>query len=140
MEDIKEVYELLLVLEPLAARRAANRMTKEQIAELRALHEEMTATEDVAEWVQLNRRFHTLMHEAADSPRLVGILNSLRDASTPQVALAVNAGLELGQSNAEHGKLVKALQRGNAERVADVMTRHLAGTLEFFRARAGSPL
>jgi DNA-binding GntR family transcriptional regulator len=138
-EDVQEVYELLLVLEPLAARRAAKRMSDEEVRQLRALHEQMCASEDVADWVQLNRRFHTLMHEAAASPRLVGILNSLRDASTPQVAMAVNAGLGLGRSNAEHAEIVAALQRGDAERVADVMASHLAGTLQFFRDRAGSP-
>jgi DNA-binding GntR family transcriptional regulator len=138
-EDVEEVYELLLVLESLAVRKAVERITDDELAQLHSLHEQMQATDDVSDWVQLNRQFHTVLHEAAGSPRLVTILNGLRDASTSQVAMAINSGLvKLERSNAEHARIVSAVGRRNADRAAEQMTKHLNSTLNSVRAQAGS--
>lgn len=130
-DEVVEVYELLLLLEPVIVRKAAERITPEQIAELRELHERMQATDEISEWVPLNRAFHATIHDAASSARLGAIISGLMDASTVQVAALLGSGtVAVGRSNAEHGRLVKALARGDAEGAADVMTKHLSTTLK----------
>lgn len=136
-EEVVEVYELLLLLEPVIVRKAAERITPEQVAELTELHEAMSATEEPSAWVPLNRSFHATIHEAANSARLASIISGLMDASTVQVATLVTSGVvDLARSNAEHGRLLKALARGDADRAVDVMTKHLGTTLKAVQASA----
>lgn len=134
-EDIAEVYELLLLLEPVIVRKAARHVTPEQVAELTALHESMCETDELSEWVSLNRAFHTVIHDAAGSARLASIIGGLIDASTVQVATMLGTEASgIKRSNAEHGRLLKALARGDAERAVEVMTKHLETTLKAAQA------
>lgn len=135
--DVIEVYELLLLLEPVIVRKAAERITPEQVAELGALDERMRATTEISQWVPLNRAFHATIHEAAASARLASIIAALMDASTVQVAALLAAGtIDLKRGNVEHGRIVNALARGNADRAVDVVTKHLATTLKAVQAAA----
>ncbi|MFK4274131.1 GntR family transcriptional regulator, partial [Streptomyces milbemycinicus] len=54
-EEMREVYDLLLTLTPMAARRAAERITEVELEQARSLAREMARTEDVAGWVLLHR-------------------------------------------------------------------------------------
>jgi DNA-binding GntR family transcriptional regulator len=136
-DDIAEVYELLMLLEPVIVRKAAAHVTPEQIAELKGLHQRMQATEEVGEWVALNRAFHSTIHEAANATRLASILGGLLDASTMQVATLLGAGtIEVARSNTEHGRLVRALARGDADRAAAEIAKHLGKTLKAVQSAA----
>lgn len=139
-EDTEEIYEVLVLLEPEVARRAATHITDEELARLTAIHDEMRATSDPAEWVPLNRNFHDLIHEAADSPRLAGMLRGLVETSTLRVAVGVRAGLiSTDRSNKEHARLVKALAKHDASRAAAEMQEHLEGTLQAVRETSTLP-
>jgi DNA-binding GntR family transcriptional regulator len=134
-DEVVEVYELLVLLEPLIVRKAAERITPEQIAQLKELHEAMCATNEVTEWVPLNRAFHATIHEAAGSARLAGIIGSLMDASTVQVASLLSSGVaDLARSNADHDRILKALSRGNVDRAVEAMLKHLRETLKAVEA------
>jgi DNA-binding GntR family transcriptional regulator len=71
-------------LEPFAARLAAGRITDEELAELDAIHAELTAGPEAngsintdAVYHDLNRRFHFGIYEAAQSPMLLALLRLL---------------------------------------------------------------
>jgi DNA-binding GntR family transcriptional regulator len=134
-EDTREVYEVLTLLEPVIAAKAAANITAVQLDELEALHEQMCATEEISEWVPLNRAFHGLLHEAADSARIASIVGGLMDASTVQVATILRAGMvDAERSNAEHGTLLKALRKRDGDRAARTMAKHIEGTLKALNA------
>src|SRR4051794_6107660 len=59
-EAFAESQELIAVLHGWATRRVAERGTDEEIAELRAVHDEMVAATSSAERSQLGYRFHTM--------------------------------------------------------------------------------
>jgi DNA-binding GntR family transcriptional regulator len=135
VEEVIEVYELLLLLEPEIARKAAERITPEELAELERLNEQMHKTEEVSAWVPLNRSFHGVIHDAARSARLAGIIGGLMDSSTVQVASLLTAGVaDVNRSNMEHTRLVKALARHDSDRAAAAMTKHLTTTLSAVRS------
>lgn len=134
-QEVVEVYEILFLLEPLIAARAAARMTAKQAAHLTALHQEMSTTAEVSEWVSLNRSFHAAIHEAAGSALLASIIGGLIDASTVQVAALLSSRLiDVERSNAEHDSLVEALAGGDGARSADAMSDHIGATLEAVQA------
>lgn len=74
--DLLDLYEVRGVLEPHAARRAAARMSEEDIARLGELCDSADEAEDgdatsVEQQILLNNEFHALIGKAAESPRLL---------------------------------------------------------------------
>ena len=77
LTDVSDLYECRTFLEGMAARHAAGRITEEQLAELRAVFERMKerlGTRYIAEYRELNRRFHTIVFDASGRSFLVRTL------------------------------------------------------------------
>lgn len=143
LAEAQEVYELRLVLEPFAVRRAVERISDEQIARATTVHKTMLRTSDLGAWVQLNRDFHAVLLEAADSPRLLAIITSLRNAAAIQVALSIRAEVsQLDEANREHGLILEAYDQRDADLTVELTERHLRSTLdiiESYERSAGAP-
>lgn len=89
-DEVDQIFQIRLMLESYAARRAATHATPEEVAELRRLAEVMTAHTpphaeiDFSTISEANAAFHRLVMQSANSPRLGAMLS-----------LAVNLGLVL---------------------------------------------
>ena len=130
LEEVQEVYELRLVLEPLIIRKSVERMTSSALQSAWALQRAMEDVSDVAEWVQLNRKLHNSLADAARSPRAAVIVRSLQDAAAPQVALSIKADMRrMTDGNAEHAALLEAIEKRDADRAAAVTSAHLQATV-----------
>ena len=57
LDEVREVYELRMALEPLMVRRVIERITSEQLAHADELRHQMEQTESVSAWAELNRQF-----------------------------------------------------------------------------------
>lgn len=137
LDEVREVYELRLLLEPVAIRRTVDEASSTQLEHARQLQQEMVRTDDVGEWVLLNRRFHGVLIEAARSPRLAGIVAGLENAATPQVALSIRADLRrMTDGNQEHHELLHAVERRDAERAVELVSSHLRSTVRAIESRA----
>jgi DNA-binding GntR family transcriptional regulator len=131
LEEVQEVYGLRLVLEPLAVRRAVERISDAEIAHARTLHEAMLAADDLGAWVQLNRDFHATLLQAADSPRLLAIVTSLRNAAAIQVSLSLlTQASHRAEADEEHGRILDAYAQRDAERAVELTCAHLRSTLD----------
>ena len=127
MEELEEIFELRKVLEPFSARRAAERITDEELEEAQSILERLDDEEDLGSWVELNRRFHMVHHEAAGSPRLIGIMMPLQYASAQYVGKAVGGHPEgRAQAQEEHREIVAALRERDGDRLEAVILRHIA--------------
>jgi DNA-binding GntR family transcriptional regulator len=73
--DIQEIYDLRLVLEPMAARLAAERITEEQLQELERLASPSTRDEAVV----FNHQFHLEVARASGNSRLAKMIGQLLD-------------------------------------------------------------
>jgi DNA-binding GntR family transcriptional regulator len=135
LAEAQEIYGLRLVLEPLAVRRAVDRISEDQIARARTLHETMLRTSDLGAWVQFNRDFHATLLDPADSPRLLAIVASLRNAATIQVSLSIRAHVsQLDDANEEHQLILDAYGQRDAELAVELTCKHLRSTLEIIEA------
>jgi DNA-binding GntR family transcriptional regulator len=125
-EELTEACELAFVLEPLAMRKAAGRITDEELTSLRALIGRMGNVADLGEYVGLNRSLHDQLHAAAGSPRLASILGSLLNTLTLQAVVAVRAGRRgLRESDREHAAIVDALEARDGALAARRAVEHL---------------
>jgi len=134
--ELQDIYEIRMMLEPVATARAAQRASKEAMlraAELLAL---MEAETDCTVWAERNSGFHNVIAEAGNSPRLVAILKNLRELSALYVTHSIVAMPGRAQhANAEHAQILRAVITRDAEAAADAALRHLDGTLRSLHIR-----
>ena len=83
---------------------------------------------DFEEYRRTDVRFHLALAEAAHSPRLVGAMTEVQAQMTDLIALIAHPAEVLERSNEQHGKLVKALRKGDGPRAVKLMREHIEGT------------
>lgn len=138
LAELDEVYELRLLLEPLAIRKAAERITEEELAGADLLLRRMDEIEDPGAWAETNREFHAVFARATRSPSLIRILGGLRDSAAPYVQLSIARSAEFAAAaNNEHRQLLEACRRRDGDEAAAVEEAHLRGTLHAVRSNTG---
>jgi DNA-binding GntR family transcriptional regulator len=134
--DVQEIYDLRKLLEPEALRRATRNITEEELEQAAALERRMDSEADAGVWADLNREFHATLVQAARSPRLIAILQNLRDSAAPYVGLSLQASEDQRrQANKQHGKMLEAMRAGDADAVATVALEHLESTTRILDER-----
>ena len=135
LDEVREIYGLRMILEPLAVRRAIERISEEQIQAAEELNRKMEATDDRALWVELNARFHDVLTEPAGSPRLLALITNLRDGAAMYVGLALNSAPEVQRkAEHEHATLLEAYRNQDVEAAVNSTLEHLQTTLDVIEA------
>jgi DNA-binding GntR family transcriptional regulator len=126
-----EIRQIRQQLEPLAISMAVAGITDEQLSEAARLCDRMAETDDLANWVALNLRFHSLFHEATGAKRLAGILTGLEEAASVYVAQAQRSHPEIRRNaNAAHRALIEACRERDVERAIAAMEGHVGMPIE----------
>lgn len=128
LEDIAENYEIRLELEPLAAQIAAQRITDAEVDDLDDIIAQMCAEHDTPAYQQLNRAFHRAIHVAARRPRLLEIIESLRDAAEAYIRLDIVARPDPVYNEAAHRQhegIAQALRARDAQLARHRVQEHL---------------
>jgi DNA-binding GntR family transcriptional regulator len=140
MDAVADIYDMRTVLEGLAARAAAERLTFEELCELKRLHEAMlaldnvTMPENVEAIRQLNRDFHLQIIHASHRAYLIRTLEQMWSwfptMLWSQYALEADAASpsRTGSDNRDHGEIVAALEARNPVKAEDAMRRHIEQT------------
>ena len=130
-EDTEEVFELRLLIEGYAVRKAAERIDGATLDELDALVTEMRTAaqgrgDDVLEKLaDLNHQFHTKVLNAARSTRITTLVNSVIVASLMVRTFESYSAEEREQSLRHHRELVRALRAADPEWAASVIHNHI---------------
>lgn len=125
-QELDEIYEIRFALEPMAVRLAVERIDDETLDRAEEFHRRMVAADDFGDWLELNRQFHNLHHEAAGAPRLQSILAGLQNASAMYVGKAAELHPEIRkQGEADHAAINQAFRDRDAEAVLDTLLRHI---------------
>lgn len=132
MSDLEEIFEVRWLVEGYAARLAAKRITKGELLALASASEriaEAAAAGDRAAVVRGNIQFHRQILDAAHNRRLLLVSRSLMDAlefAIGRLRLTRTDGMVT-----EHGRIVAALQSGDADAAEAAAREHVLGGLEF---------
>jgi len=125
LQDIQDVFELRLMLEPAAARLAAGKVNAQQ---LRAYDEVCSAgyhpgdAKSTARFLEANKAFHVAIAQATGNARLASAIEHLLDEMTRLLHLGLGLRKGAQERHFEHKSLVKALARGDGE-MAERMCR-----------------
>ena len=107
-EELEEIYFLRGVLEGVAARLAAPKMDDAHIAKLQAILERMDQLTDLDEWLDLNREFHNTIYEVINRPRLLEMIESLRNTSAPYIRDYIASPEYLEVTRLSHRRILEA--------------------------------
>jgi GntR family transcriptional regulator, transcriptional repressor for pyruvate dehydrogenase complex len=126
---------------------AAERAQPERLDRLDELVEKMAGEfEDFEEYRRTDVRFHIGIAEAAASERLLSAMTDVQGQMSDLIALIAHPPEVLARSNEQHGRIVKALRKGDGPRAAGLMREHIEGTEHILagllpaQARTRSPL
>lgn len=130
-DDTRDGYYLNAVLASMAARRAATRITEDQLAELRVIHTrlgEAAGIGDRAEASRLNWAFHRAVNRAANSARLTALLRMTATAVPHSAFEMIDEWPDLAQ--ADHARIIDALAAHDGDDAAWIMQRHIKAGAE----------
>ncbi|WP_235517555.1 GntR family transcriptional regulator [Curtobacterium sp. Leaf154] len=128
LDEIASLAELRGILEPAAARLAVERATAEQLAEVRGRLDTLRPTPDQQAGIRMGSTFH-LDLAALGGNRFV--TDAIADALT---RLERTRWIEVRTPEArdaawdEHSAIIDAVRDGDADRAAELVAAHVAGT------------
>lgn len=125
MEDVLLVRE---ALEILAVQLASEKITKEQIAELEErlkAFEQAVETAEVKQIAQSDIDFHDLIYTAAENPRLVVLLNNLREQIYRYRVEYLKDEKNYPRLIEEHRQIMQGLKERNEQYVVEMTKKHM---------------
>ena len=128
--EIREIYDIRVMLESAALRRATPRLGAAQLQRAGEILDRAERAQDGATWGALDVEFHQLIYFLDDRPRLgemiVGLLRRVdRYWLSHGLMLTHRAEFE-----PEHRQLLAAVERRDADAAAALLQRHLTGAAE----------
>jgi DNA-binding GntR family transcriptional regulator len=133
-KDLVEIYNLRAILEGMSTRLACPNMTEEQINKLESINKEIIHLEGTVNeeyFQELNLGFHSIIWKMADSPRLIGILKLLYDASRGYRYISIKLPGRLDAIVSEHKAIIDALRKKDALLAEKIIKGHYENTLEW---------
>lgn len=129
--DVADIFELRVLLESHAARRAAGNVTDDLIERLTTICDEMEAEvaaeggRDLKAVATKNREFHATVVEASGSPRLPGLVASLVHVPVIMQTFKTYSDEALNRSLRHHREIVDALLARDGVWAHSVMRAHV---------------
>jgi len=132
-DEIVEIFELRMAIEKHAATVAARARTQEDIDAVEQFLHRMDrvakASNDYsAEWARLNRDFHSRLVASSHRKRVLNIADTLRDAVEAYVRMEMHLTGDVDLALREHWEIFEAFKAGDADGLATLAERHVAGT------------
>lgn len=130
MEDVLQIRE---ALDDLAVQVACDKMTEEQLKNLTLAmknFENAIQTENLSKIVAYDVEFHDIIYESTDNPKLVTLLNNLREQIYRYRVEYLKEKENYPMLIQEHKTILEALREKNKERVADAMRNHIRNQAE----------
>lgn len=135
-QELREIFELRRVLEPMVIRLAIENIGGADFERLEALCQKMESTTSITEWVEANRHFHRVFQELSGWPRLASIVGSLQDSASPFVAMAMRFRPDMMQEgNHDHRILLDAARRRDVDEAVQCTMDHMDITMKALQER-----
>ncbi|WP_043266524.1 GntR family transcriptional regulator [Streptomyces sp. CT34] len=135
-QEAADLLDIRALLEPMGAARAAVRRSSAHLKVLRGLvrlGRERARHGHPADLRQLDGWFHETLAQAAGSPSLTALLTQLRRKI--EWMYVVEPTARVADAWDEHGAVLDAVARGDAERARALMTAHIERSLPVHRLR-----
>ena len=130
-KDVRDMLDVLAVLEAFAARLACRVASDDDIADVRRLHDRMVdryAVRDRLEYFKLNQAIHSAFLRLAGNATLEEAHASIQSRMKRIRYIGNEEPPKWAAALAEHDEMMRALERRDGDALAAVVTRHLENT------------
>ncbi len=127
-KEIKEMFDVMSVLEGVCARTAAEKMSNIDYEKLKKIHlqlEENFRLKDQKHYIRNNNKYHSFVQELAGNKTLNQIVNGLRQKILLYRYKSLNLSGRFEQSIQEHRDLLEAFRKRDAEKAELLMKSHM---------------
>jgi len=128
-EDIEETFGIRCVLESYAARLAALNHREEDLLQLEEKIREFQACLAkcrLEELPRINTEFHNLFYALSRSPKLIKLINDLRDQIFRFRRILLKMDNMAKASNEDHRNMLEAIRQRDVDRVEELVKEHIA--------------
>lgn len=126
--EAKELLEIRCALETQAVRWALPHADEDVLGRAEAALVESERIHDVAQWLEINWRFHSTLYERAGRPRLLSLIESLDVQIDRFIRVLISASDYRKQAQDEHRAILAAYRVGNASAVTCLLEQHMTET------------
>lgn len=137
LDNLYDLAEIRMALETWAARRAAERATPQQLAELQTVLESLAATNDPHKQADDDIDFHVQIARAACSPVYLHIFSTIRDILERMVDLDTAQPFVDGQRDlilSQHRAIYDGIASRNPDAAAAAVAGHLDWVIQRYHA------
>ena len=128
MEEVRQMFWVMGMLEGACARMCAERMTDKDLKELEKLHrqlEKYAAAKNREKYMEVNHRYHTLIQELAGNKTLAEVISGLRQKILLYRYRQIEQPNRLERSMEEHRNLHAAFRKRDPDAAESLMKEHL---------------
>lgn len=133
--EAEDIYRIRASLDGLATSLAVEKQTPEFLKKLKKMHEQMIRAaekENVAAYQQLNEKFHGLLINVCENPRLIQLIQNF-DKQTIRYRMAVSSGPGwMRNSTKIHAAIIVSFEAGDAEAAERIRKNSILGQIERF--------
>lgn len=133
MQEIREMFEVMAILEGACARVAAEKMTDAHFKKIRQLHgklEHFHSAGNHQKYLKANQDFHVWIQRIAGNKVLDEVVNGLRQKVLLYRYRQLYQPDRFDASMKEHRDLVEAFRTRNPDKAEDMMKKHLMSQCE----------
>ena len=127
-DDIRHTFEVMAGLEALSGELAAQRITADELAEIRAMQFEMMAAytrRDLSNYYRLNALIHSAINAAAKNPVLTATYNQVNARLQALRFRSNQDGEKWKRAVSDHETMIEALAARDGAALREVLTGHL---------------
>ena len=133
LKDMEDVLEIRDALDELAVRIACQKISDEQLRQLedmKELFEKSTQTGNVKKIAEADVTFHDVIYEATGNPKLVTLLNNLREQVYRYRVEYIKDPKNYPTLIAEHEAILESLKNRDVKNEVEAMHVHVANQAE----------
>ena len=133
LKDMEDVLEIRDALDELAVRIACQKISDEQLRELEDMKERFeksTQTGNVKKIAEADVTFHDVIYEATGNPKLVTLLNNLREQVYRYRVEYIKDPKNYPTLIAEHEAILESLKNRDVKNAVEAMHVHVANQAE----------
>ncbi len=126
--DVLEIYDIRKTLESAALRQSLPQLTKPTLRRAEAILAEYELETDTRRWGELDLEFHATLYTLEDRPRLLGIINTLRNQVDRYFHVFPLAVKQRDAFQRDHRAILKACAQGDVDLAVQTLETHLERT------------
>ena len=126
VKEIRDIYQFRRIVERAALEDGGGKLTKVALQRMNALIQEAAVTRDNLRYLELDRKFHSLIVSLTENAFIISAFENLMDMRDRVSAQTLLEKEHMEASRSEHAEILRMLKRKDVQGATRVMESHLA--------------